>query len=486
MRGMNMKRQALARASQPAARPTDIPLPLRGVFSESRTAQVSGLYAAGLENWYSTGLSLKTRRCVSYSSSDFAPRLRIPFEFGALKRFIEIADAGARCGDAIYDRTFGEKVDYDFISSQAVIVDGAGPPLRFDGETFVESEITTDRDVDPNTFDGVIAHNDRLFYWKSDAGALEFFFGDVGAVLGPLSHFPLNRLGNITGSILCMTSLTVDAGHGMNDTLCIHTTTGDMIVYEGLDPSDPQDWRLLTRMRVAPPVSCNAFTKVGADVWMLTANGVVSVLQSLRDARLALVDTISRPVRNEITKLIATGGEWDMHTSADGGMIILSHMKDGEGRQFTFHTEAKAWATSRLPALLWHSLGVETSFTATDGRLGVVQPEGVGDETITAEWRTSWFSLPRAASIGYLKPTIIAEGPLDVELTVLADRNETAADIAEAVQIVRVEPEGTAGVEEMVTLDERFGCDAEGEAFQIRLKVTARYAEIVGLKAALL
>lgn len=481
MKRQRARAQRRGAAGSRSSREITLPLPLRGLFVEAKSAQVSNLFAAELHNWRSNGVSLVLRPGVVWQGEPSGVIQRVPYEFGRNPRWIEITASGASCGAAEITRLFGGNAMVAEISSNIILADGFGAPVRFNGTEFQESTFSTVTGANPARFDGVISHHDRLYFWRS-GDALEFYYGDVGAVQGGLSRFPLDRLGNITGSIAAMVSLTVDAGHGMNDMLCIVTTTGHLVLYEGLDPGDASDWRLSGRVRAAAPIGPLAFTEVGSDAWMMTAQGVVSIGESIRSSVLALVSDITAPISEEITAAVDEGtGVWRMFTSPDGAMVLISRAVGLEARQWVFYTKSKSWATADLPARDWHAFNGKPFITGFDGRLGTIASRDSG-EMITARWVSSWFEAPGVSGVAYLVPTIRAQGPLTVKVTLLSDTRDSAADIAEAEQTVTLDPEEDDGG--IVTLSDEIVTDAEGSRFQIIIEVTSAWSELISLKAA--
>lgn len=470
------------RAGQATAREIPLPLPLRGVFTKARSAQVSNLYAAELLNLRSNGVSLTTRPGIEWLTRAKSNVIqRIPFEFAGASYYIELTSQGAQAGGYSLTRAFARQAMWAANSGTVLIADGMGLPVRFNGAGFSEATFTADVGPDPAECDGIVSHHDRIYLWKT-GGELEFLVGDVGAIQGPMSRFPLGRLGNITGSIQSMTSLTIDAGHGMNDVLCIITTTGQMIIYEGFDPTDANDWRLLGRIEGASTVGKRAFTQVGSDAWMLTPQGPISVSQAVRESVMALVSDISQPIADEITDLIEQGdAEWQMFTARDGSMVVINRVTADTAQQYVFYVESRSWATMDMPVRDFHNLKGKPQVTGFCGRLGRLWHTGA-DEAITARWVSSWFQAGAGGAVSFIKPTIISDGPMTVRVVVLSDNNDTPADIAEAEQTVYLEPE--EGGASRVTLSDIIPTDASGTSFQITLEVTARWAEITGLTAA--
>lgn len=467
-----------------AARTTPLQLPLRGLFVDAENDEISGRYAAEMENWRSTGTSLETRPQAEALGAPSQAVQRVPFAFDAESQVVVLAADGISAGSASLSRGFTGPALHAAISGQ-ILIAGGGAPLRYDGSAFAETAFTTTTGMSPSDFDGVLAHHDRPYFWRAD-GPLEFYYGDVGAVTGgALERFPLDRLGNVRGRVASLVSLTVDAGHGMNDTLAIITTAGDVVLYEGLDPGDPSDWRLLGRLASAPPVGPHAFTKVGSDVWMLTRRGLASMKETMRSARLALISDVGAPVAQALQDAVDAGGEFQLHTAADGRWVIVNRVQGGVARQWIRDSEAQAWFTADYPARSWHNAGLETRFTGLDGAEYALRERGAGTEMVTARLRSGWFRPGGDVHVASVTPTLRATGPLTVRLAVLSDHDDTGADLAEAWQEITMSPD-EAGADGIIALDDLFAVDAQGEALQVWMEITAPWAKLVALKASVM
>lgn len=477
-----MARQQRARGAR--AQEVSVPLPTQGLFNDAKTASLSGVYAAELHNFRTDGISVETRKPQVAGPSDELVLQRVPFTFGSIVRYINLRAIQAEAGGAIFERQFDGNAMVAYISSQAVIVDGLDLPVVYNGTVFTNGLFTTSTAENPSAFDGVIAHQDRLFFWRTN-GPLEFYYGGLGSVMGPLTHFPLDRLGNITGNIRAMVSVTLDAGENANDALCILTTTGQAVIYEGLDPGDATQWNLSSRLQIAPPLSRYGITRVGGDVWMMTTLGVVSLADTVQSGVLALVNAVARPISDEILALARNpAAEWQLHTAADGSQIIVNYYTPEKQRQFLWQTDSKTWATADYPARRWHNLVLATEFTQGGGRLGTILEDEGSPELITSIWHTGWFQAGGERSLEYIKPTIIAKGPLTVKVSVLRDYNQSLADIAEAEQTITIDPEDPPDPPNgRVALNEEIVVGVSGSAFQIRMEITATWAQLVQMKA---
>lgn len=487
---MRRRRKAMAernRGGGAAAREIDIPLPTSGLFVDAKTAGISGLYAATLNNFRTDGLSLELRKSVRMAPADEIVLQRVPFAFGVDPRYINLRSFQAECQGQVFLRAFDGNAMTAYISSQAVMADGLDLPVIYNGTGFQNGLFTTTTGVPPSTFDGIIAHHDRLYFWKT-SGKLEFYYADIGAVMGPLVRFPLDRLGNITGGIQAMFSVTLDAGENANDALAIFTTTGEIVVYEGLNPGDANDWSLMTRIKIAPALSRFGFVRVGGDVWMMTTLGVVSISDTVQRGVLALVSEFTRPIADDILALVRAGGgaEWQLHITADGSQIIINYFTPALQKQYIWQTDSKAWSTSDYPARIWHNLVLATEFTTGPGRRGTVIEDADSAEVITAVWHTGWFRMGGMGQVAYIRPTIIAKGALSVKVSVLTDYDETPNDILEAEQTVTIEPDNPPSPGGRVALNDIIAIGAQGSTFQLRVEIRATWSQIVQIQAGII
>jgi hypothetical protein len=480
-----MRRQIARRQrfGAPRVREAPLPLPVGGLFADARTAEISGQFASKMENMRSNGVSIETMAPATYDSLDEVATTRFPFEFGGVSQYVIAGTSTVTAGSATpLSRAILGTADFGYISNHIIIADGAGAPIRFNGSAFASGGWTMLDSSDPTTLSGFMAHHDRPYFWRYGAG-LDFYYGDVGAVQGDLTKFPLGNLGNITGEIAAITAIMQDASENLNDSLVIVTTTGWVVIYEGTNPGDAQDWRLAGRIRIAPPVSRDAFAQVAGDLWMVTRAGVVSILESVRLGQLALSSQLTRRVKETVDEMIARGGDFQLHVAADGESIIFSRysIATGDTEQVIYHPISQSWSTANYPVRRWHNLSGRTQFTSPTGLIGTL--EGDGTTTITATWHTGWLRLNKGSSLAWLQPTIIAKGALTLTVAVLTDHNETAADVAEAVQEITIKPDDPADPSGQVALNEIIAIGVSGQTYQLRMTMTATKAELVALIA---
>ena len=199
--------------------------------------------------------------------------------------------------------------------------------------------------VNSNTFVNINLFKDRLYFCKN--GSLSFWYLDVQAIQGVASEFQLGGFFRNGSYLQAMGTWTLDAGYGVDDFAVYVTQMGEILVYQGFDPSDPNNWAMKGLWQMGQTFSRRCFFKWGGDLLLLTQDGLVpltSALQSDRlDPRINLTDKIYYAVSLAASNYSQNFG-WQINYLASENMLILSIPTDLGMEQYVMHTITKAWA----------------------------------------------------------------------------------------------------------------------------------------------
>ncbi len=467
------------------ARPGAFPIPLRGWYGDAENAEIRPDFAAILENmWIDAGL-LKTRPGYTISDETIA-RQRVSYEFGAAPQVISCFPTIIRTGDQSIARACNSRFMTAELSSQTIMADGQGPIIAYNGSVFSEPVFTTDPgETQPDEFDGVIAHQNRLYFWKT-TGPLEFWYSDqVGGVQGALTKFPLSLLGNIHGTIIAMGSLNVDTGDNVNNVLCIITSLGECVLYQGLNPSDPTDWRLSHRIRVAVPVSRFGIFNHGADLLVVTKRGLASIKDYIGQGTPAILKALTEPIQAKMREAINAVGSslyWQAITGPTEEYLIVNVPLTSGHKLYVYGFSSGGWFE-------WNGFNVIGWRRAADGLYAtlatgqeVLFGDAQGDDgaEIDQKWHTVWQRIG-SNIITTLKPVIITAGDLELLVGVMADHAKSARDVDEAMQTVTLLPENETSSAAQPHYEEVY-VGTEGDVFQLRLEFSTTYAEVPAIR----
>jgi hypothetical protein len=207
--------------------------------------------------------------------------------------------------------------------------------------------------IDNSKFIHVNAYKERLWFTEKDT--LNTWYLDVDSIGGAASQINFGGIARNGGYLQAMGTWTLDAGQGADDYAVFVTNMGEVLVYAGLDPTDPTNWQLRGVWQLGQTFARRCFFKWQGDLLLLTQDGLVplaSALQSSRlDPRVNLTDKIYYAVSQAATSFSTLYG-WQINYFASENMLILNIPTDTGYDQYVMHTITKSWAKfTNIPAV---------------------------------------------------------------------------------------------------------------------------------------
>jgi len=218
--------------------------------------------------------------------------------------------------------------------------------------------------LDTDEFATVNLFKERLYFVQKNS--LSFWYLPVDSINGHVDEFPLGGIFKRGGYLQAMGTWTIDAGYGVDDLAAFITSNGEVAVYKGSDPSDPNDWALVGLWNVGQTFTRKCVFKFGGDMLLLTIDGLVPLsagLQSTRlDPRVNLTDKIFFAI-NQATTAYANNFGWQMNYFAKNNMLILNVPVTGGSEQYVMHNITKSWARfTNINANCWEMNGDDMYF----------------------------------------------------------------------------------------------------------------------------
>jgi hypothetical protein len=234
-------------------------------------------------------------------------------------------------------------------------------PLRFDGAAW--TVLNADQITGPvgspvehgRNLSYVCKYRNRLFFIETKSMNIHYL--GIDSIGGALTKIPLSGAATHGGYLMFMASWSIDAGDGIDDKLVIGTSEGEILIFTGSNPADPNNWRQEGRYEISPPLGMNAHTNVGGDLLVLTVDGVVPISQAITKSagqlELALITrTIKRMWRDEVTA--KRGLPWTMRKWDEYGANFITLPGGAAGNRYCLAMNNTTGAFAR--ALGWDAM----------------------------------------------------------------------------------------------------------------------------------
>lgn len=165
-----------------------------------------------------------------------------------------------------------------------------------------------------NMMDGIHLHGNRLYMWQTDGG--DFYYGSTNNIQGAFTKFALSNISATGGNITMMQTITRDGGSGADDYAAFILNTGEVLIYQGTNPSSASDFTLVGRYFIPPPINKRCSARLGGDVVVLTQNDIISlseVMQQSTDGGAFIINPskMSGSILDDFATYGANGG-WEL------------------------------------------------------------------------------------------------------------------------------------------------------------------------------
>lgn len=268
--------------------------------------------------------------------------------------------------------------------------------------------------IDSKNFIHVNLFKNRIYF--TEKNTMKVWYLPVNSLGG--SAFPLD-FGGIArngGFVQGMFTWTIDAGQGADDYAGFATNMGEIIVYNGTDPTDSTTWALKGVWQLGYIFSRRFFYKFAGDILLLTQDGLVplaSALQSSRlDPRINITDKIYYEISRE-ADAYSTNFGWQVIYYAKPNMLLINIPNPSGTEQYVMHTISKAWCNFTGINTTVFELHNDDLYFGGAGFLGKFW-DGKADDgqpiSATCQQAYSYFDLPgQQKRFTMIRPTFLVD-----------------------------------------------------------------------------
>lgn len=231
----------------------------------------------------------------------------------------------------------------------------------------------------------VTVHQQRCWYIENNT--MNVWYTAATAFQGTLIKLPLGQLFKLGGTLMQMANWTIDNAAGINDYAAFITSEGEVAIYQGYDPAAVATWNLVGIFRAGRPIGRRCWTKLAADVLLITADGLSPLSKLLLTDRTQpgaeLTNKITNAISNDITSYGGNFG-WQVIYYPLGSKLIVNvpEVSEGAAHQWVMHSTSKSWTRFRAwNAASWEIQQDVLYYGGIDGKVYIADT-GLSDSGI--------------------------------------------------------------------------------------------------------
>ena len=335
-----------------------------------------------------------------------------------------VSQAATGSDDDLWNTTQFSTVAGNFLLA---VSPGAGY-WTYDGATWTQ-QTPTNLPADPTS---VAVWKNRVWFTIKDSASV-WYLDTANAITGTAVEFPMGGTLRNGGYVRGLVNWTLDAGLGIDDYLVVVGSQGDVSVWQGTDPSDPDKFGMKGVWYVGPvPKYGRFFTNYGGDVMLLSELGIVPVsrlingqFSEIQPGPAQKIQSVLSPIISKLRDQIA----WDIYLVPNSDVLVIKLPPlDGTYEQYAMNINTGAWCNlSGMPMTATAMLNGQFYFSTDDyavakgffGELDQVATDGTGGQAVDGEVQTCFnaFNTPgQLKRFSMVRPVFIARQPPSIKL----------------------------------------------------------------------
>ena len=181
-----------------------------------------------------------------------------------------------------------------------------------------------------------------------EKNSLSFWYLSSGVAGGALTEFDMSGEFKLGGFLQAIGRWTRDAGDGQDDVFVAVSSEGEVVVYQGTNPSSATTWGKIGSYYIGKPLGRRCLTQYGGDLIVLTEGGAFPLSSALQSATVDYKLALSFKIENAFTDTARSYGSvfgWKtILYPAYGAMIVnVPVAEDGVHYQYVMNTITKSW-----------------------------------------------------------------------------------------------------------------------------------------------
>jgi hypothetical protein len=323
------------------------------------------------------------------------------------------------------------------------LVNGVDNPLVYDGTTWYPISgggTYSITGVTTSTLSAVASYKQRL--WFLQANTMNVYYLPMQSIGGAATQLNLAPNFALGGQLVSIITVSIDNAAGAQDYIAFVTNQGEIVVFQGYDPSQTATWQIAAKFRIGRPIGFGrrCWQKLGSDALMIGADGFILLSQALLTDRSQTREAVSGKIRKSVTDDVqdfSTNFGWQAVLYPIGNKVIVNvpTTTNSTSYQYVMNTLNNAWSTwnkvnNGYSAFCWEVMG-DALYFGTHGLVGQAdsgQLDGNAAITCVIQQAFSYFDTPGQIKLfTQARPIFLSNGAMSAAIEMAVDFGEPVA-----------------------------------------------------------
>lgn len=346
----------MAIAKRAVSQPVSLPAPTGGWNARDGLTAMGPLDAVALTNWFPATTECALRSGYQKFATGITGQVEtlMAYSGAATDKLFAIAGgkvydvtAGGAVGAAVVTGLSNSRWGYlnlataggNFLS----MANGVDAPYVYDGSAWSNPSITG---VTATTLQNPILFAQRQFFIQKNT--LKTWYLPVQSIAGAANSVDISAYATKGGYIVSHGTWTIDAGQGVGDHYVIMTSKGQVVVFQGTDPSSTATWQMVGVWDIGAPVGPRSLYKYAGDMLVVCQDGVIPMSAALQSSRVnpkvAITDKIQFAISEAITLYGANFGWQLIYVPTINQLWLNVPVQEGQiQQQYVMNTISGSW-----------------------------------------------------------------------------------------------------------------------------------------------
>ncbi len=355
-----------ASMQEPRAMTKVLAAPIGGLNSRDALADMPPNDAARLDNWFPTPTSVNLRNGCAVQASGLPGPVSGLFAYNGIAgnnqlfaasggKIYNVSGSGAVGAPVVSGNASDQWQKVAFGSTAAngqflYLVNGVDSPWLYNGTAWQQvtngSTPVSVTGATPSSFIQGCAFKQRLYFViKGSTQCAYLPVNSVGGAAGILDFGGFFRLG---GYLQAVQSWTVDNTAGLNEFFIAMSSNGEVVVFEGYDPTNAASWSEQAYFRIGRPIGYRCLEKFGSDLIVICADGLFPLKAAMLTDRSQLGQSVTAKIQSLINADVqsyAGNFGWQVILYPIGNKVLINvpAVAGIQSYQYVMNTLTGAW-----------------------------------------------------------------------------------------------------------------------------------------------